>query len=80
MELKKYITYEEPLEGKSFTINQLHEVYRDLVDKETIILIRWFGNEPLKRSQMISNQKATIMFLMSVFGSLFFIGKILKIE
>lgn len=29
---------------------------------------------------MISNQKATIMFLMSVFGSLFFIGKILKIE
>ena len=32
--LKKYITYEEPLEGKSFTINQLHEVYRDLVDKE----------------------------------------------
>ena len=34
MELKKYITYEEPLEGKSFTINQLHEVYRDLVDKE----------------------------------------------
>lgn len=34
MELKKYITYEEPLEGKSFTINQLHEVYRDLVSKE----------------------------------------------
>lgn len=34
MELKKYITYEEPLKGKSFTINQLHEVYRDLVDKE----------------------------------------------
>ena len=29
---------------------------------------------------MISNQKATITFLMSVFGSLFFIGKILKIE
>lgn len=34
MELKKYITYEEPFKGKSFTINQLHEVYRDLVNKE----------------------------------------------
>lgn len=42
MELKKYITYEEPLEGKSFTINQLHEVYRDLVDKEEYCGIRGY--------------------------------------
>ena len=43
MELKKYITYEEPLEGKSFTINQLHEVYRDLVDKEEYLdFVCWF--------------------------------------
>ena len=31
---KKYISYEEPLKGRSFTINQLHEVYRDLVNKK----------------------------------------------
>ena len=29
----KYITYEEPLKGKCFTKKQMHEVYRDLVDK-----------------------------------------------
>lgn len=29
----KYITYEEPLKGKTFTENQMHEVYRDLADK-----------------------------------------------
>lgn len=34
MELKKYITYEEPFKGRSFTINQLYEVYRDMVNKE----------------------------------------------
>lgn len=28
-----YITYEEPLKGKTFTEKQMHEVYRDLVDK-----------------------------------------------
>lgn len=28
-----YITYEEPLKGKIFTEKQMHEVYRDMVDK-----------------------------------------------
>lgn len=27
--MKKYITYEEPLKGKTFTEKQMHEVYRD---------------------------------------------------
>lgn len=31
--LKMYISYEEPFNGKAFTSNQMHEVYRDLVDK-----------------------------------------------
>lgn len=31
--LKMYIGYEEPFNGKAFTSNQMHEVYRDLVDK-----------------------------------------------
>lgn len=30
----KYITYEEPLKGKTFTENQMHEVYRDMADKK----------------------------------------------
>lgn len=29
----KYITYEEPLKGKTFTEKQMYEVYRDLVNK-----------------------------------------------
>ena len=29
----KYITYEEPLKGKTFKEKQMHEVYRDLADK-----------------------------------------------
>ena len=29
-----YITYEEPLKGKCFTEKQMHEVYKDLADKE----------------------------------------------
>lgn len=32
-EKMKYITYEEPLKGKTFTEKQMHEVYRDLADK-----------------------------------------------
>ena len=32
--LKIYISYEEPYNGKAFTSSQMHEVYRDLVDKE----------------------------------------------
>ena len=30
----KYITYEEPLKGKTFTEKQMHEVYRDMTDKK----------------------------------------------
>ena len=29
----KYITYEEPLKGKTFTEKQMHEVYRDSADR-----------------------------------------------
>ena len=32
--MKKYITYEEPLQGRTFTDKQMHEVYRDLADKQ----------------------------------------------
>ncbi len=32
--MKQYITYEEPLQGRTFTENQMHEVYRDMVNKE----------------------------------------------
>lgn len=28
-----YITYEEPLKGRTFTEEQLQEVYRDMADK-----------------------------------------------
>lgn len=31
--MKKYITYEEPLQNRIFTSRQMHEVYRDIVDK-----------------------------------------------
>lgn len=34
MKETRYISYEESLKGRSFTINQLHEVYRDLADKK----------------------------------------------
>lgn len=29
----KYVTYEEPLNGKTFTENQLYKDYKDLVNK-----------------------------------------------
>lgn len=29
-----YITYEEPLQNRTFTAKQMHEVYRDLADKK----------------------------------------------
>lgn len=31
--MKRYTTYEEPLKGRTFTEKQMHEVYRDLADK-----------------------------------------------
>lgn len=31
--MKKYITYEEPLQGRIFT-EQMYEVYRDMTDKK----------------------------------------------
>lgn len=31
--LKMYISYEEPFNGKAFTSSQIREVYRDIVDK-----------------------------------------------
>ena len=32
--MKKYITYEDPLQGRIFTEKQMYEVYRDLADKK----------------------------------------------
>ena len=32
--LKMYISYEEPFNGKAFTSYLMHEVYKDLADKE----------------------------------------------
>lgn len=32
--MKKYITYEDPLQGRIFTEEQMYEVYRDLADKK----------------------------------------------
>ena len=41
--MKKYITYEEPLQGRKFTEQQMHEVYRDLADKkEYPVFSIWF--------------------------------------
>ena len=34
IDMKKYITYEDPLKGKTFTEKQMHEVYRDMADKK----------------------------------------------
>ena len=31
--MPKYITYEEPLQGRTFTARQMKEVYRDLADR-----------------------------------------------
>lgn len=36
MKVKKYITYEEPLKGESFTLEQMQEVYEVRVDKKNI--------------------------------------------
>ena len=41
--MKKYITYEEPLQSRTFTEQQIHEVYRDLADKkEYPVFSIWF--------------------------------------
>ena len=34
MKVIKYITYEEPLKGESFTLEQMQEVYEVRVDKK----------------------------------------------
>ena len=40
---KKYITYEEALKGRTFTEQQMKEVYRDLADKkEYPVFSIWF--------------------------------------
>ena len=31
--MKKYITYEEPLNGRIFTFAQMHEIYRDMANR-----------------------------------------------
>ena len=32
--MRTFITYEEPLKNRTFTIEQIQEVYRDLADKK----------------------------------------------
>ena len=34
MKETKYISYEEPINGRSFTYKQMQEVYRDLANKQ----------------------------------------------
>ena len=34
MKETKYISYEDPINGRSFTCEQMQEVYRDLANKE----------------------------------------------
>lgn len=42
---RKFATYEEPLKGRTFTENQMKEVYRDLADKEEYPdFIVWFAD------------------------------------
>lgn len=36
MKETKYISYEEPINGRSFTYKQMQEVYRDLANKRRI--------------------------------------------
>ena len=31
--MKKYVTYEEPFKGRTFTENQIREIYRDMACK-----------------------------------------------
>ena len=33
-DMKKYITYEDPLKGRIFTFAQMHEIYRDMANRE----------------------------------------------
>lgn len=54
---KKYITYEEPLKGRSFTAQQMKEVYRDLADKkEYPVFSIWFLD--MIRSGVFEEEKA----------------------
>ena len=32
--MKRYVTYEDPLKGRIFTLEQIKEVYRDMSNKE----------------------------------------------
>ena len=42
MKETKYISYEEPINGRSFTYKQMQEVYRDLANKEEPDFDCWF--------------------------------------
>ena len=44
----KYVTYEEPLKGKTFTKSQIHKVYRDLVDKAEYPDFEYWKSDMLK--------------------------------
>lgn len=44
----KYSTYEEPLKGKTFTENQMYEVYRDMVDKTEYLDFECWKTDMLK--------------------------------
>ena len=40
MKETKYISYEEPINGRSFTYKQMQEVYRDLADKKEYEILK----------------------------------------
>ena len=51
----KYITYEEPLKGKCFTKKQMHEVYRDLVDKAVYPVFECLKMDMLKSGVFVES-------------------------
>ena len=46
--MKKYITYEQPFEGRVFNENQLHEVYRNMADKNEYPTFKIWKSDMLK--------------------------------
>lgn len=55
MKETKYISYEEPINGRSFTYKQMQEVYRDLANKEEYGLseeqLLALGEDPEKQEE-----------------------------
>ena len=68
----KYITYEEPLKGKTFTEKQMHEVYRDLADKTEYPDFECWKTDMLKSGvfkevqQLNGKRKQAVIFMQKI--------------